>query len=650
MELIIGLTGFVVLCLASNKIGHAISRFHLPLITGFLFAGILVGPFGLKLIEEKTIGSIHFLEQFSLAFIAFAAGGEIFLTELKDRINSIKWVTAGLVVSTFSISSTCVFFLSDLIPFMQILGTDARIAISILSGSILVARSPSSAIAIINQLRAKGPFTKTVLGVTVIMDAVVIILFALNSSIADALIKKVPVNFGLLLLLFLEMAFTLTIGILAGKLLIKLISLSLPTRIKQLTILLLGYGIFALSVNLKSLIFEKMALNILFEPLLICMIGGFYVTNYGTKRDEFLKHLSELSPMIYLCFFTYTGISLNIGILGSLWPIALLLFFIRVGTIFLGSLAGGLISGDGLKQSSLSWMAYITQAGIGIGLTREVAEQFPAWGAAFATLFISIIIINQIIGPIFFRWSLYILKEVKPAAMKTEEGIEHKVVIFGFDGQAFALARQLLTHNWRVIIAAPENATTLDGIEPPAPIHSYHQLNNKTLAEMGIASCGAVVTLLSDSDNYLIGQLLHQHFPDINIVVRLNDRTNYNKFIQIGALTVTPSTAIISLLDHFIRSPSLVSMLLAHDDNHDLMDLTIKNPYLTGRTLADLDLPEGLIIVSVHRHGEILNIYNAIHFQFGDKITICGPWEKLRDVSSFFVGQNYMKTAYLTGL
>ena len=54
-----------------------------------------------------------------------------------------------------------------------------KFAIAILFGTIFVARSPSSAIAVINEMRASGPFTKTVMGVTVVKDVLVIILFAI---------------------------------------------------------------------------------------------------------------------------------------------------------------------------------------------------------------------------------------------------------------------------------------------------------------------------------------------------------------------------------------------------------------------------------------------------------------------------------------
>ena len=92
------------------------------------------------------------MAELSLAFIAFAAGSELYLKELRSRFKSIKFVTIGLVISTFTLGSLTVFILADFIPFMQGLPVASRIAISILTGAILVARSPSSAIAVITYL------------------------------------------------------------------------------------------------------------------------------------------------------------------------------------------------------------------------------------------------------------------------------------------------------------------------------------------------------------------------------------------------------------------------------------------------------------------------------------------------------------------
>ena len=162
----------------------------LPLISGFLFAGIIAGPFGLDFISAEAVEKLRFVDEISLAVIAFAAGSELYLRELRSRFRNIAWVTIGNILVVPLLGTLAVFLLADFIPFIQDLPSMSRLAVSLLAGAILVARSPSSAIALINELRASGPFTKTVLGVTMITDVVVIIIFAVNSSIADAILTN----------------------------------------------------------------------------------------------------------------------------------------------------------------------------------------------------------------------------------------------------------------------------------------------------------------------------------------------------------------------------------------------------------------------------------------------------------------------------
>lgn len=161
---------FGVIALSSKQIGSFFRRVKLPLISGFLFTGVIAGPYVLGLISRDAVANLRFVDEISLAVIAFAAGNELYLKELRDRIKSITLVTGGLILSTFTLGTLTIVLLSDFIPFMQSMSLTSKIAVALLGGAILVARSPSSAIAIVNELRAKGPFTRTALGVTVIMD------------------------------------------------------------------------------------------------------------------------------------------------------------------------------------------------------------------------------------------------------------------------------------------------------------------------------------------------------------------------------------------------------------------------------------------------------------------------------------------------
>jgi Kef-type K+ transport system membrane component KefB len=185
------------------------------------------------------------------------------------------------------------FWLADFIPFMQDLPASNRLAVALLGGAILVARSPSSAIAIVNELRARGPFTQTVLGVTMVTDVAVIFLFAFSSSIADALLTNLGFDFGFIALLLAELVLSLVLGYILGKIGEFILSLHLSRLFKTGITLLAGYGVFVLSATVRELSRTVLPFEIFLEPLLICMIGSFVVTNSQKYRDEFLKILHD---------------------------------------------------------------------------------------------------------------------------------------------------------------------------------------------------------------------------------------------------------------------------------------------------------------------------------------------------------------------
>ncbi len=117
-DIFIFIACFVVIAFASNQFGRFFVKARLPLISGFLFTGIIAGPFMLGMIPEGATKNLRFVDETSLAFIAFAAGSELYLRELTSRLRSIAWVTIGLVVSTFSLGSLAIFLLADYVPFM----------------------------------------------------------------------------------------------------------------------------------------------------------------------------------------------------------------------------------------------------------------------------------------------------------------------------------------------------------------------------------------------------------------------------------------------------------------------------------------------------------------------------------------------------
>jgi len=604
----------------------------LPLITGMLLIGIIAGPFVLHMFPKGAHQNLDFINDIALAFIAFAAGSELYLKEIRNRIRQIAWITFGQLVVTFLLSASIVYFISNQIPFMSGLPQNTKLAISILMGVIFVARSPSSAIAIINEMRAKGPFTHTALGVTVIKDVLVIILFTITFAIGKSLVNGAEMGFGFVILLLIELVISFALGFVLSKLITFLLSKPINKKVKSLLLLVVGYLIYVLAHYVKIHSHSIIGVSFLIEPLIICIIAGFLVSNFSNYRFEFSSIIEDVGPFVYLAFFTLTGLSLSFDVLLSVWEIAVLLFFVRLISIVLGALIGGVIAGDSMKFNLLGWMPYITQAGVGLGLATIVAAEFQLWGEEFLTLVIAVIIISQIVGPPLFKWAIKLVNEDHTKADSKDGDDVRDAIVFGFENQSIALATQLKNQSWNVKIAtqlSEEKTRTIEDVE----IAHIAGLTKESFYTIECEKANTIVCLLSDEENYKICEIAYEYLGTKNVVVRLHDRNWIEKFHQLGVKIVEPNTAMVSLLDHFVRSPQATSLLLGMEENQDTIDVEITDDNIHGMALRNLRFPSDVTILSVHRKESALVCHGFTRLRKGDIVTVVGTLESLEKVS-----------------
>ncbi len=634
---------FLFVALASRQIGALFTQFKLPLITGFLLTGIAAGPYVLKIVAPEDVAKLRFLDELALAYIAFAAGSELVVRQIKSRLKAIRYTTIGLVTSAFLIGSLAFFLLSGSIPFANAMPPAHRAAIALMAGAILVARSPSSAIAVVNELRAKGPFTKTALGVTVLMDVVVITLFSFCVSIAGTILADQRFDHRFVVILVIELLLSLSLGCLLSWVLRLILARHWYRGFKTACIIASGLGVFVLSTSFLHLTQKHLAFEIRLEPMLICMLAGFLTANTGPYRTELMKALHDIGPAVYIAFFTLTGMSMRLDVLVRYWPVALALFGARLAAIYLGAFAGGVAAGEPMKNNKIAWMCYITQAGVGLGLAKEVTVEFPQWGAVFATIMIAVIVLNQIVGPPFFKWALYLAREARPRDEgPSAEGIRD-AVIFGLEGASLALARLLQSNNWEVKIATTQvQYVQKMAADSEIEIHPIPDLSLPTLNKLGIGQADSIVAMLSDDENYEICERVYENFGARNLIVRLNQRTYFKRFHELGALVVEPHTAMVNLLDQFVRSPSAARLLLGMERDREIIEFELRNADLQGVAIRDLHLPLDIHIMSVRRDSQLIVSFGFTRLRVGDWLTVVGSRTSLEQIMLLF-GENREK-------
>jgi Trk K+ transport system NAD-binding subunit len=303
--------------------------------------------------------------------------------------------------------------------------------------------------------------------------------------------------------------------------------------------------------------------------------------------------------------------------------------------MIIGGYTGGLLAKDPMKFNHFGWMPYITQAGVALGLSTVVANEFPDWGAEFSTVVVAMIVLNQFIGPPLFKWAIYQIGEDRSRAPTPEfDGIRDASII-GYESQSVALAKQLLDHGWDVNLITKKEKGSFqepDGI----PIKYVTNLSKEELKAADADKAEAIICMLSDDENLAICEIGYHQFGTRDLIVRLNHRYNSQKFLSMGVKIVDPSTAIVSLLDQFVRSPQAASLLLGMEKGQDTRDFELLNPDLHGITLRDLRLPSDVIILSVVRGGQTIITHGYTRLRIKDTITAVGSHKSLNEVQLKF--------------
>ncbi len=629
------LASFAFIVLAAYQVGRLATFLHLPLISGYLLAGIFAGPFILRFMSMSNVDALRFLDETSLAFIAFAAGSEMALDELRGRYRSIGWNTLTQIVAVYIVCIAAILLLADYIPFMRDLTPAGRIAAALLGGTILAARSPSSAIAIINEMRARGPFVKTVLGVTLVKDVLIVVLFALSTSIAATLLTGRSFDLGFILLVSFEVLASIGLGVLVAQVMKLILRNHWEDWLKIPLLLFIGYLVFYIAGEIRHWSHDNLPVELLFEPLLICMVASFWLTNRSPYRSELRHLLHRIEMPVYVIFFTLIGGSLDIGIVMTLLPITVAIFGARLLALFIGGYVGGALAGDPPQFNRLTWMAYITQAGVGLGLAKEVAIEFPQLGNDFTTLMVAVIVLSQLTGPPFFKFAIRLVGESHlPKDIKDDEILD--VVIVGIENQSRALAERLLAHGWRVKLLDIDQShvsvlTASDGLRHE---HWLPAISAEDLRKLIEPKTEVAVTLLpNDADSLKLCQIFYEDFGITRQIARLNEFSLVDQFRELGVHVLDPANAMVHLLDNFVRAPQLATMVFEDDPDHDVIQVTITDPTVDGLHLRDLILPDDVLVMAIVRRGHAIVPHGYTNLHIGDELTLIGPTDSLDEVA-----------------
>lgn len=370
-----------IILLAAFSATRLTKLIHLPNVTGYMLAGILIGPCCLGIISQCFIDGADFITDIALAFIAFGVGKYFKLATLKKGGSRIA-------ILTICESLTAGFLITVVMLFWGY-----SMSFCLLLGAIGCATAPASTVMTIRQYKAKGPFIDTLLQVVALDDAVALIAF----SICAAFVGKEGgegISAWDVVLPILYHILSVLLGLLLGVLLSKINgeSRSREHSLVLATVVILGLAGLCSSVNIS--------------PLLACMASGAaYVNVSGDKR--LFKRLNQFTPPILVLFFVLSGMRLRLSLLMTAGLTGIVYFMIRIAGKYLGAYLGGKITNCSTKTTQNLGLALIPQAGVSIGLAILAQRILPAAsGQLLSTIILSSGILYEMIGPACAKYAI----------------------------------------------------------------------------------------------------------------------------------------------------------------------------------------------------------------------------------------------------
>lgn len=379
-------------------VGYVMARLckkiGLPNVTGYIVAGIIIGPYCINIVPASVIDGMSFLADIALAFIAFSTGEFFKLSTLKK--NGAK----NVVITVFEalIASILVFVI-------MYFALGLSLPFSIVLGALAAATAPASTMMTIRQTHSKGDFVDTLLQVVALDDVVGLVAFSVAIAVATASISgSVTAKSIVLPIVYNIVAFVL--GGLLGFLLKVLISKrSTDNRLIIAVAIILGFcGVCSL-------------MDV--SPLLGCMAMGTVYMNFSGD-DKLFKQLNYFTPPILLLFFVRSGANFKLdALLGggqsvggmSLLVVGIVYFFVRIVGKYAGSFLGCLVTKKDGKVRNYLGLALIPQAGVAIGLATLASRMIGGdMGSAMETIILASSVLYELIGPACAKLALYLSK------------------------------------------------------------------------------------------------------------------------------------------------------------------------------------------------------------------------------------------------
>jgi len=152
--------------------GKILNKLKFPAVVGYLVIGIFLGPSVFGLFKLDLLDRMGIITDFALGIIAFIIGNELRWGVLKKFGGKIITILFVQAIATFILITFGVWLLTH------------NFALSIILGSLGVATAPAGTVVVLQEFKAKGPLTTSLLAIVGLDDGLALIIYGFASALA----------------------------------------------------------------------------------------------------------------------------------------------------------------------------------------------------------------------------------------------------------------------------------------------------------------------------------------------------------------------------------------------------------------------------------------------------------------------------------
>ncbi|MDG1873457.1 MAG: cation:proton antiporter [Mariniblastus sp.] len=397
------LLNFATVLVAGIIGGEIFARLKLPKVTGWIATGILLRQMmlpGMNTIKDPAcLDKFLPYMQFVLGFIAFTVGATLYFHSLKNTGKRVGLLLLGEATITPVIVGLALYFIGPYLVAAES-GSVMSNEVAILLAAIAIAGAPGTTVLVVQETRALGILTKTLLTAIGLIDLVAVAAFVFVATFLGTAtdngfewliaLQSVTIQFGATMVIGLSCA---GIAIFLTRTIVSPAFLG-PVMVA----VVLGAWGFASGFGTSG-------------GILACTFAGIAVTNL---RHDLVRsgeaYLQSIGGLLFALFFTFAGMRLDFKLVPLALGLVVLYFLARlIGKIVSAGVSMHLAGVPRSVRHNLG-IGLMPHGGVAVGLILLVSSEAsgfsPEIQATVNTVGLAALAINQLLGPSATRFAI----------------------------------------------------------------------------------------------------------------------------------------------------------------------------------------------------------------------------------------------------